>query len=349
MSGVGRTYLRGKTWWIAWYRFGRQVRESSHSTSQGVARKLLQERIAKGRVAHEDRISFDDLTALVITDYEVKGRRSLYDLRTVRIPHLRRVFGGERASEITAARVRTYIAERKREGAANSSINRELGILKRGFKLAMQDGLITLAPHIAKLPETNIRRGFVTSEQFGAIAAKLPEDARDTARWLYLTGWRLNEALTLEWRDVDAEARQVILRGERSKTGQGRALPLGDELGEIIDRARTLRRLETPYVFHLNGKMRLRWSFSRVWRKAAQRAGLGGIMVHDLRRSAARNMVRAGVPERVAMAMTGHRTRSMFDRYNIVSGDDLIAAQARVRDYLDGQPKESKVLKLERR
>ena len=151
---------------------------------------------------------------------------------------------------------------------------------------------------------------------------------------------------SLEWRDVDLSDHEVRLRSEHSKNETGREIPfdLLPELAEIFARSRDNRRLECPFVFHRNGKP-LR-DFRGSWAAACEKAGLGKVMVHDFRRSAVRNLVRAGIPERVAMQVTGHKTRSVFDRYDIVSKDDKRIAMQRLGAYLNSQPTRLTVIPL---
>lgn len=138
---------------------------------------------------------------------------------------------------------------------------------------------------------------------------------------------------SLEWRDVDLDGRAIRLRPENSKTNQGRVLILTHELLAIIERARDKRRLDCPFVFHNDGQPI--GDFRKAWRNACKAAGLEGLVVHDLRRSGVRNMIRAGTPERVAMARSGHKTRAMLDRYNIVSEEDLRQSAERTGAYVD--------------
>lgn len=162
--------------------------------------------------------------------------------------------------------------------------------------------------------------------------------------FLYLSGWRVSEMQSLEWRDVDMPGNVVRLRPELSKNKDGRVLPLSGELAEVIHRAHAARRLDCPFVFHIEGKPIV--DFRSAWKAARTAAGLGHLLVHDMRRTAARNLVRAGVPERVAMSITGHKTRAVFDRYNIVSEADLVSAMAKRDDYLAARPMDRKVIKL---
>jgi len=130
----------------------------------------------------------------------------------------------------------------------------------------------------------------------------------------------------------------VTLQAEHSKNKVAYTLPLRGELLEVIRRAWANRESECPNVFH-DGKMPI-GDFRKAWDKARKAAGLDGTLVHDMRRSCARNLVRAGVSERVAMGVTGHKTRSMFDRYNIVAGADLESAIERVSEYVTARAAE---------
>ena len=148
----------------------------------------------------------------------------------------------------------------------------------------------------------------------------------------------------LEWRDVDLAGRTVRLRPSVSKNKDGRLLPLSGELLEIVERANASRRLDCPFVFNLDGQPI--GDFKRAWATACKRADVGKVLVHDLRRTAVRNMVRAGIPDRVAMTLSGHKTRSVFDRYNIVSEADLAQAAQRLQVHLGKQPSQAKVMAI---
>ena len=139
----------------------------------------------------------------------------------------------------------------------------------------------------------------------------------------------------LEWRDVDLRGRVLRLRPEISKNKDGRVLPLRGELLNILERSAERRRLDCVSVFHLEGQPI--GQFRKSWKTACKSAGLSAIIPHDLRRTAVRNMVRSGIPERVAMSLSGHKTRAIFDRYNIVSEADLADGADRLHAYLRGQ------------
>ena len=348
IRGMGRIFKRGSIYWIAYYHRGKEFRESSRSESEREARQLLKKRIgdaATGRFtgSREDRVTFEDLAAGLLADYQINRRRSLSSAR-LSISHLRRFFGIDHAVDITTNRVRAYAAMRQGEGAANASINRELAALKRMFSLAVQDGRLSTMPFIPTLEEDNVRQGFVDHGAFVALRQNLPEYLKDPVTFLYLSGWRLGEMKALEWRDVDLAGKVVRLRPEISKNKDGRLLPLSCELLEIMERAHSKRRLDCPYVFHRNGEPI--GNFRKAWSNACKASGLGRILVHDLRRTAVRNMVRAGIPDRVAMALSGHKTRSVFDRYNIVSESDLARATERLQAHLAGEPANSKVTSI---
>lgn len=346
MRGMGRIFKRGDTFWIAYNHRGKEFRESSHSSNERVASKLLKKRIiesGRGRVIgpSEERVTFDGMAADLENYYRINRKRSLKSL-PYWLKHLRDAFSGWRAIDITADHVRGYVAKRlagepppsKVKKATPATVNRELTALKRMFSLAVRDhGRLMSAPYIKLLEENNARQGFVEPGDFARLRAALPAYLQDPVGFLYHSAWRKGEMRSLEWRDVDLDGRAIRLRPENSKTNQGRVLILAHELLAIIERARDKRRLDCPFVFHDDGQPI--GDFRKAWRNACKAAGLEGLVVHDLRRSGVRNMIRAGTPERVAMARSGHKTRAMLDRYNITSEEDLRLSAERTGAYVE--------------
>jgi integrase len=349
MRGMGRVFKRGSLYWISYYHRGKEFRESSESEKESTAKKLLKKRIgeiAQGRLrgANQERVTFDDLAQALLADYQINGRRSARSAR-LSISHLRKFFGFDRAIDITTDRIKAYAADRQKATAANASINRELAALKRMFSLAVEDGRLSHSPYVPTLEEDNARQGFVDHGAFVSLRANLAEYLRDPIAFLYLSGWRLGEMKTLEWRDVDLAGKVVHLRPEISKNKDGRLLPLSGEMLEIMERAHSKRRPDCPFVFHRDGEPI--GDFRKAWSTACKAVGLHPILVHDLRRTAVRNMVRAGIGDRVAMTLSGHKTRSVFDRYNIVSETDLVLATERLQAHLGKQPTHEKVRVLQ--
>jgi integrase len=327
-------------WWCAYSQRGQSVRESTGETDRRKAEKFLIKRlglVAVGRVVGPsvDRTTLGDLCSMLTADYETNGKRAI----AIKAPldHLRNYFGENcRASGITSDGITKYIAERQKDGAANGTINRSLAALKHAFALAARAQKVASRPYIAMLEENNARQGFLSHSEFEALRDALPNDLKDPVAFLYYSGWRINEVRTLEWRDVDLEGSAIRLRPENSKSKTGRTLPLRGELAEIMQRALGRRRLDCPNVFLRDGGPI--GAFRKTWASACKKAGLGHVLVHDFRRTAVRNLIRSRTPERVAMLITGHKTRSVFDRYNIVTESDIGEAIERVSEYLGQMP-----------
>lgn len=335
MRGLGRVYKRGEIYWIAYSHRGKEYRESSNSTREVDAKQFLKKRLGEiGKATfigpQEERVYVDDLLKLVETDHQLHRRRSKSNQTFIK--HIREHFGYLRAIDITPLQIDNYIQERLNQGKKLGTIGRELNVLKRAFRLGLMDNLITRMPHIKHIPDKNIRQGFFEYEELQTIMSYLPEHMKDFTLFAYLSGWRKGEISSLEWSDIDMKARVVRLRPENSKTERGRILALEGELWLIIQRRWKQRNLGCPFVFHREGIKLI--SVNKWWNKARQEAGLPHKLFHDFRRTAIRNMVRAGIPERIVMDVSGHRTRTVFDRYNIVNESDQRVAMQKVQNYI---------------
>ncbi len=275
----------------------------------------------------------------VVLDYRVNGKRSLVDVERRIQLHLTPFFGGRRMISITTTDVRDYTIARQAAGATSATINRELAIVKRAFRLSTQDRKLLHMPHIPMLREDNTRQGFFERDEFEAVRDELPANLRGIVTFTYYTGWRVpSEVLPLTWGQVDRENRTVRLEPGMTKNSEGRTLPY-DLLPGLLDvvehQWQEHERLAAtgvlcPFVFHRNGKEIK--GFRKAWTSACKAAGCPGKLLHDFRRTAVRNLVRANVPEKTAMGITGHKTRSVFDRYDIVDEADLRAALGMLAD-----------------
>lgn len=336
---MGMIYKRGNIYWLKYYRDGKPYRESTRSTKESTARRLLKRRegeISEGKLPgiYFDKVRFEELAEAYITDYRINGKKTLAKAeRTVKL-HLSPYFGGMRVTDITTAKVQAYISRRLDQDAANATINRELAALKRMFNLAARctPPKVALVPHIPMLTENNTRKGFFEHSQFVALRDALPEHLRGLVTFGYKTGWRLGEVSSLVWDRVDLARGIVRLEAGETKNQDARTVYLDDELKAALKTELGRRNLGCPYVFHRNGEQ-IR-DFRVAWANACKEAKVKGKLFHDLRRTAVRNMVRAGIPERVAMTISGHKTRSVFDRYNIVNDEDLKQAAAKLHAYL---------------
>ena len=352
MPGMGRIFRRGQIFWIAYYRHGKEYRESTHSTDENDATKLLKKRygeIVSRRFVgpQEERMMFEDLAKGIERDYKVRGLRSTR-AAAGRMLHLKKAFGVTRALDITPDRVRSYQADRLDEKASPATVNRETSHLARAFRIAVKAGLLsTVPPFPDRLEESAPRQGFFEHAEYLAVRDQLaPTVYQDVLDFAYYSGWRRGEVTGLTWREIDMAGSVIRLDPERSKTKAGRLLPISQPLKEVLQRRIATRRLDCLMVFHRDGEAVIDWR--KAWKAACKAAGFPGKRLHDCRRTAARNLIRSGTPERVAMQLTGHKTRSVFDRYNIVSESDLRAGVDRLAAYVKKLPTEANVESLKK-
>jgi integrase len=278
-----------------------------------------------------EKLRVSELAEDMFRDYRVNCHKSLQFNEWRWHKHLKLVFGPMRAVDVTTDLVNKYIEARQTEGAENGTINRELAALKRMFSLAYRSTprKVFQTPAFPKLRENPPRRGFVEERQYRQLSKKCPQ------LWLrvmlalgYSFGFRKSEILHLRIRQVDLLNRTLTLDPGTTKNSDGRIVKLTSETFELLRQCVFSKSAEGFVITRQDGQP-VR-DFRAAWSKLTVAARLPGLLFHDLRRSAVRNMVRRGVPEVVAMRISGHRTRSVFDRYNIVNESDLADAARRI-------------------
>ena len=347
MKGDGRVFRRGEIWWVAYYHDGREYRESSKSRDRREAVRLLRQRVGevsagifKGRPEYRRagtrRVTMLDLFDLLEHHYRLNGCTSRVNDYCLR--RLRRRFAKCTVQACTSLTVTQYMAEMQRQGRKPPTINREIAVLRSALRLAYRHDLIARVPAIKLLPDHAIRNEFFTRSEVDALLPCLREYLRDVVLFAYLTGWRKGEIIGLQWANVNRSGAVIRLEPAQTKNRTVRVLALQGEMAALIERrwkARKVGRTLARHVFHRGGEQLT--EFRRPWLAACRQAGLGNRMFHSLRRTAARDMCLQGIPEKVIMSIMGHKTRGMFDRYNIVTEADQRVYMERLFGFKRGQ------------
>src|SRR5437867_4814086 len=341
----GHVYRRGRIWWFKWTSLdGQRMYRSSGSLERAVAEEMLRaelSRKSKGLPASPDpwRCRVDDLLETLQARYRTEGRRSLERLKYSK-EQLLRLFGNVPAARVTGADILRYATLRLEEKAAPATVNRELAALRAAYRLGLDNDVIVAMPRIKLLPENNVRKGFADTKQVELLCRRLKDEVADGVRFAFQTGWRRAEVFSFSWSQVDWAGGFVRLEPGMTKNGEGRSFPITPALRTLLERrqeyTRRCERAQTriiPLVFHRKGRPVK--SFRRTWAEACKRAGIPGLLFHDLRRSAVRNLERAGVSRSVAMKLTGHKTESVYRRYAIVAESDLREAGSKLNALSD--------------
>lgn len=331
---------RSPYWQLSYWNGTRQVRESARTTDHNEAVKLLQRKLAEyviGKSACPERIFVAALLQLVIDDYRRNDRADLQETEQRVNRLLKPAFGHLRPAEFTTKALNDYIQQRKQLGRQNGTINRELAHLRRAFRLGFEHDpqLVFRLPVIKALREDNVREGFLESDHYRLILDALSEEVKPVFVVAYHLGMRTGELLALKRSWVDLREGLIYVNGRVTKNREPKTAPIYGEMGPwlqmLLGRGETESR-QCVWLFS-RGDMPIK-SFKGDWEQACDKAGVPGLLFHDLRRTAVRNMIRAGVPEKVAMQISGHKTASMLWRYNITDTRDVKDAGERTGKYL---------------
>jgi len=341
----------GKFLYIWYYdNAGKQHRESTRSTLKQVAREQLNARLAAmGRGERSPMrvksIRYEDMRSILLNDYKRKGiateKLILVDdkptgLRGTGIKFLDAFFKGMRVQQIDTDVLQSYRDSRTKEGTGETTVNRDIALLRRMMVLTVrQKKLQFTMPYFPMTSEAgNERTAFVTPVKFRDLLDAMPENLRPATLFFFETGCRQGARKKIIWSWVKLDEGVIDIPGGVTKNDKPTILPLSDELVRML--RKQFRNADDPVFDTANMR--------KAFQAACVKVGLGvmtgpkvwqyrGMSEYSLRHSAVRNMTRAGARETVAMSISGHKTRSVFDRYNITDTNDVKEAMQAVVRY----------------
>jgi integrase len=297
--------------------------------------KIVDE-VRTGVIAATAKTKIGDLFVLIKQDYRQQGLKSWDHVQGRWDNHVEPFFANIVANELSSDGINNYIDLRDDEGAGAATINRELCIVRRMYKLAQRTNppKVRSVPYFPKLAEPKARQGFLSDETYD----KLAQVCLAIGLWLRSMlavgcnfGWRKSEILDLQVCQLDFPNRVIRLDPGETKNNEGRTVKMSNEVYQLLS-ACAARKGPNDYVFTRDGDNARIRDFRTAWADACERAGCPALLFHDLRRTAARNLRRLGVSESVVMRIAGWKTADVFRRYDIVDETDLADAAQRLDD-----------------
>ncbi len=324
------TVWKKRIWWIQYYdASGRQRRESSGSTTKKVAEKRLTRRLTEKESGtlptHQARgLAYEDLRDAYYAEYQMFSRKSLRfdksgERYTSPVVRLDGFFSGYRVSQITTDAIREFILKLQGDELANQTVNHSLNALKKMFNVAKREAKVRDVPYFPMLKATPPRKGLLAHEKYPELLKSLPDYLRPVLALAYHTGMRRGEVVNLKWPGVDFIERVVRLNADETKNGSAREIPLSEELRVLLENQFVKRDPRCPFVCFRTelGKTLPIGDFRKVWKSRCDKLGIGGLRLHDLRRTFITDAENAGAPRHEVMGMTGHKTESAYKRYAI--------------------------------
>ena len=332
-------FKRGDVYWYEFIFAGKRIRESTKSHSKTVAkeaekdRRRSLERTLAGLPSEKrtDRIqTVSDLVIRYLEHYSLNHRATSVVFSNGRLAHVQRILGAFVLPDLTEDAVRSYIRKRLDEGTSGRTVNMELGELSR----AIGKPWSILWPKVRKLEERkDVGKALSPEEESRLLAAVFDQTSPNRSQTLgtfvrvaLLTGMRSGEITGLTWGQVDFTRRVVTVGRAKTSSGTGRQIPMNSQLFEVLAAHAdwfTLRFGDTKPEFHLfpfgkptpSDPTRSITDITGAWEALRKRAGVR-CRLHDLRHTAATKMAEAGVPESTMLALMGHMSRAMMERYS---------------------------------
>ena len=327
----GKSVPKSENWVGQYFVDGKRIRKSTGTSVKAEAESILRRWMAASEKGEKPAPETQGLTYERLRDdlltwaeeQQLKSLQTRADGTKYFYPQtaLDDFFAGRKVNGIDRELLSAFIRDRRAAKMTNATINNSLALLRKMFNLACDNKKLTTIPKFDLLP-VKARQGFLPHESFQKLFDAMPSRLQPLLLLLYRTGVRIGEAEKIEWSSVDLDAKTITLQEGETKNSEARVLPLTPELVTLLSAVEN----RSGKVFPSKGVM------ENNWKKACETAGIDGLMIHSLRRSAVRNMMKRGAQQAEAMKISGHKSATVFQRYNIIDTTQTADVMKRVAE-----------------